>query len=224
MSRRHLHPLQRFERFLLVFVILLILSAFAAGKALAATTLTPSATSANGELSTVLTWSSTHSNCEASGHESFSGPVPTSGSLTLPTITMSGTYVVSLRCFTPPSLDARLSWEHPTQNTDGTPYTNPAGTRIVYGRSASALTQSVDVPYPANTYTIEGLALGDWYFGVKAYNTNGAESAVSNLAVKGIRQGSEEVETVTLTVNPIPGPPTNLAVEGGQPVPLTVEQ
>lgn len=189
----------------------------------AATTLTPSVTSANGELSTVLTWNSDRAQCEASGHESFSGPVPTSGSITLPTITMSGTYPVQLRCFTPPSLDARLSWEHPTQNTDGTAYTNPAGTRIVYGRSASALSNTVDVPHPATSHTITGLALGDWYFGARAFNTNGAESAISNLVVKGVVQGSEEVETVTLTVNPIPGPPTNLSVEGGQVVPLTVE-
>lgn len=212
--------LHGFGRFVAFLVCLLILSAFGLGKVFGATTLDASVTSANGELATVLTWQSDKPQCIASGHESFAGPVASSGTLALPPITMSGTYTVRLDCSTPASLDARLSWENPTTNTDGSAYTNPAGTRIVYGRTPSALSQSVDVPHPAQAFTIEGLALGDWFFGARAFNTSGVESAVSNLVAKAIRNGETEADTVTLTVNPIPGAPTNLAVEGGQVVAL----
>ena len=78
-----------------------------------------------------------------------------------------------------------LSWSPPTQNTDGSALTNLAGFRIVYGTSATALTQTIEVNNAAlSSYVVSGLTAGTWYFAVKAYNAAGAESVNSNVANK----------------------------------------
>lgn len=80
---------------------------------------------------------------------------------------------------------ATLTWQAPTQNTDGSALTNLDGFRIVYGTSANALNQSIDVTNPSVTsHVIDQLASGTWYFAVKAYNSLGEESDVSNVASK----------------------------------------
>jgi hypothetical protein len=80
---------------------------------------------------------------------------------------------------------ATLSWSAPTSNTDGSTLTNLAGYRIAYGTSASALTQTVQVANPSVTnYTISNLSPGTYYFSVRAYTSNGTESANSNVSSK----------------------------------------
>jgi hypothetical protein len=82
---------------------------------------------------------------------------------------------------------ANLSWTAPTQNTDGSTLTNLAGFRIEYGLSPSSLSQTVEVADPsAVSYTVTGLSSGTWYFSMKAYNANGAESANSSVTNKAI--------------------------------------
>lgn len=82
---------------------------------------------------------------------------------------------------------AALSWTPPTQNTDGTTLTNLIGYRVVYGRSSTALDQIVQIANAgASAYTLTGLSSGTWYFAVKAYNSSGAESNVSNVGSKTI--------------------------------------
>lgn len=82
---------------------------------------------------------------------------------------------------------ATLSWTPPTQNTDGSSLTNLAGYRIVYGRTSSSLDQTVQVANAGTaSYTITGLTSGTWYFRVKAYNSSGGESDVSNSGSKTI--------------------------------------
>ena len=82
---------------------------------------------------------------------------------------------------------ATLSWNIPTQNTDGTPLTNLAGFHIYYGTSQSSLTQSVDIADAATTgFQITNLSSGTWYFAIKAYNSAGAESDLSNIGSKTI--------------------------------------
>jgi hypothetical protein len=76
---------------------------------------------------------------------------------------------------------ATLSWTPPTQNTDGTSLTNLAGYRVVYGRTASSLDQTLQIANAGvSTYTVTGLTSGTWHFAVKAYTSSGGESAVSN--------------------------------------------
>jgi len=84
-----------------------------------------------------------------------------------------------------PAGTATLSWLPPTQNVDGTPLTNLAGYRVVYGQSSTNLTSSLDIPNPAiTTAMIESLASGTWYFAIKAYTTDSIESSLSSLAQK----------------------------------------
>jgi hypothetical protein len=77
-----------------------------------------------------------------------------------------------------------LSWTPPTQNMDGTSLTNLAGYRVVYGTSASTLSQTVQVSAGVSTVVVDNLAPATYYFAVRAYTTTGIESSNSNLATK----------------------------------------
>lgn len=77
---------------------------------------------------------------------------------------------------------ATLAWEAPTSNTDGTPLTNLAGYRIYYGSNAADLTQTVQITSVGlQTYVIDNLQAGTWYFAIMAVTTTGTESALSNM-------------------------------------------
>lgn len=83
---------------------------------------------------------------------------------------------------------ATLSWTPPTQNTDGSALTNLAGYRIHYGTNSSSLSQTVKISNPGvASYVVENLSPATWYFAVKAYNSSGVESSLSNLASKTIQ-------------------------------------
>jgi hypothetical protein len=80
---------------------------------------------------------------------------------------------------------ASVFWSAPAQNTDGSPLTDLAGFRIIYGTSATQLDRQVEVANPAAvSHTVTGLAPGTWFFAVVAYNSAGASSEDSNVASK----------------------------------------
>jgi hypothetical protein len=82
---------------------------------------------------------------------------------------------------------ATLSWTQTMQNTNGTALTDLAGYRIYYGTTASNLTQSIQLSGTGlTTYVISNLSSATWYFGMTAYDSAGAESALSNLGSKTI--------------------------------------
>jgi hypothetical protein len=84
-----------------------------------------------------------------------------------------------------PKGSATVSWVPPTTHVDGSPLTNLAGYRIVYGQSADQLTASVNIPSAVvTTATLENLAAGTWYFAVKAYTTTNVESDLSQVGQK----------------------------------------
>jgi hypothetical protein len=88
---------------------------------------------------------------------------------------------------TPVTGSATLSWDPPTQNTDGTPLTDLAGYYIHYGNSADDLTQTIAVQGGGvSEYEITNLAQGTYYFAVTAYTSDGTESPASNVASKTI--------------------------------------
>jgi hypothetical protein len=82
---------------------------------------------------------------------------------------------------------ATVSWEAPTTNTNGTALTDLAGYRIYYGSSPEHLGHSLKIStIGLQTYVIENLEPGTWYFAVMAVAANGAESKLSNVALKTI--------------------------------------
>ena len=82
---------------------------------------------------------------------------------------------------------ATLSWEAPTANTNGTALTDLVGYRIYYGSSPEDLKQSVQIgTVGLQTYVVENLDAGTWYFAVMALASNGAGSALSNVVSKTI--------------------------------------
>jgi hypothetical protein len=75
-----------------------------------------------------------------------------------------------------------VSWQAPTQNTNGSALTNLAGYTIYFGTSASSLTQKVSIATVGElTYVISNLGAGTWYFEVVAVNTAGVSSAPSSV-------------------------------------------
>lgn len=82
---------------------------------------------------------------------------------------------------------ATLSWLPPSQNTDGSAVTDLAGYRILYGKSASSLDQTVSInTISITSYIVENLSSGTWYFAVVAINQLGVESNLSNVGMKTI--------------------------------------
>jgi hypothetical protein len=83
--------------------------------------------------------------------------------------------------------NATLSWQAPTTNTDGEALTDLAGYRIYYGTNASDLSASIQLTgVGLQTYVIENLGPGTWYFAVKAVASTGVESALSDIVSKTI--------------------------------------
>jgi hypothetical protein len=86
-----------------------------------------------------------------------------------------------------PNGSAVLTWTAPTLNTDGTPLTNLAGYKVLYGMAPAQLGSSLQVPGAGSTtVSIEGLAPGTYYFSVEAYTTNGVASAPTPTVSKSI--------------------------------------
>jgi hypothetical protein len=167
-------------------LLCLLLAGFAAGAVHAQTTnivtLRANATSASGSLVPTLTWSTSPiaNSCTASG--GWSGTKAASGTQTLTRIYANTNYILTCTWGTN---TARVAWETPTSNTNGSPLTNLAGFRVYYGTSSAALTRtSVVNDITARAASIYSLAPGTWYFAVRAFNTSQIESSNSNLATK----------------------------------------
>lgn len=77
---------------------------------------------------------------------------------------------------------AQLSWDAPTDNSDGTPLTDTIRYRV-YVAQMSPVSQdsgSWITVEDATSHTFTGLPPGVYYFAVSAVNMQGAESGLSN--------------------------------------------
>ena len=81
---------------------------------------------------------------------------------------------------------ATVSWEAPTTTTTGTALNDLAGYRIYYGLSATDLSQVINAGVGLQTYAIENLGQGTWYFAVRAVTQLGVESDLSQIVSKTI--------------------------------------
>lgn len=97
------------------------------------------------------------------------------------------TITVNAASAAPATGSANLSWNVPTENTDGSPLTDLAGYHIYYGTSPGQLSTTITVASPSETsYVVSGLAAGTYYFSIVAYNSLGLDSAQSNVGSKTI--------------------------------------
>jgi Putative Ig domain len=78
---------------------------------------------------------------------------------------------------------AVLNWTPPTSNTDGSSLTNPGGYKVLYGRTAGQLDQTIAITNPSvSTWTVDNLSSGTWYFAIVTVNAAGTESSPTNVA------------------------------------------
>src|SRR5690348_17868152 len=76
-----------------------------------------------------------------------------------------------------------VSWIAPTQNVDGSSYSNPKGFKIYWGKDPGALTTMVDVPgVQATQATVKGLGGGTFYFAIAAIDAENLSSDLSSIA------------------------------------------
>jgi hypothetical protein len=77
-----------------------------------------------------------------------------------------------------------ISWVAPTINVDGTAV-DLGGFLLAYGTAEDALTQTVRIDNGSiSQYVIEDLEPGTYYFGIKAFNSSGVESELSDVISK----------------------------------------
>lgn len=157
-------------------------------------------------LTPTLSWSTTPTatSCTASGDDEWTGSKPASGQVTLSARPATQARNFMLLCMFPGDTQAVLMWTPPTQNTDGSALMNLAGFLVHWGVASDQLSNTAQVPGAAvNTYTVQDLTPGTWFFGVRAYNTQGAESALSNVVSKTTFAGVEWSQSIGIkTPNP----------------------
>jgi hypothetical protein len=197
-----------------------LLLLFAAGAVAAQTptlTFTVETITGAGSVTPRLTWASNPAatTCTASGD--WSGAKAPSGTELLAPVTAGKAYGLSCSFG---QTQVTVDWTPPTQNTDGSSYTNPGGYTIRYGRSADAtpnvvvLDQTAEVASPtATSFVVKPLTPGKWNFTVAAKNSTGVASAPSN-PVTSTLSTSVVTRNVTVAVN-IPNPPTNVTATAG---------
>ena len=75
-----------------------------------------------------------------------------------------------------------LSWNVPTQTEDGATLQNLTGYRIHYGTNQNALVNSIEVSSAGlNSFTVQNLPRGTYFFAVRAVTADGDQSKLSNV-------------------------------------------
>lgn len=78
-----------------------------------------------------------------------------------------------------------LSWSAPSENSDGTALTDLAGYKLYYGVSQGDYPNQILIDNPSvSSYLIENLLPDTYYVVATSFNTAGAESNFSNVAVR----------------------------------------
>lgn len=192
-------------------------------------TLGASVTSGNGQLTTEITWDTnprltTGTPCVASGHANWSGAKAGFGSQTV-TISTSGTMPLQLTCTFPGDSIVQFTWTPATTNTDSSAYTQAQRglTRIRHTFNATLSASApcntggvtcIDLNDSGTTrptmHTATGITQTGTMRAVATHvNATGGESAGSNAATKAFQGSVPVTQSVSITVNPLPGAPTN---------------
>lgn len=171
-------------------------------------------TSGRGPINATLTWSTTPTAVTCDASDGWTGSKAPSGTQPLTNVTATTKY--TLLCQWSGGLGSALvSWTAPTTNTDGSALTDLAGFKVLFGTSATALSQSKAIANAgAVNTTIPGLSPGTWFFAPRAVNALGVESANGPVASKAI-VGPPAVTasgSVTLTIDKVPSAPGDTVV------------
>jgi hypothetical protein len=74
-----------------------------------------------------------------------------------------------------------VDWEAPSENTDGTALTDLQGYKLHYGTASQSYTGAIDISGSGvQSYVVDNLPAGKYYFAVTAVNSAGVESAYSS--------------------------------------------
>jgi Putative Ig domain len=100
---------------------------------------------------------------------------------------LSGADVIALPAFTitvaaagSTSNTVTLSWQAPTENSDGSALMDLKGYKVHYGSASKTYSDIIQVANAGlTTYVVQNLPTGTYYFAVTAYNTSGKESSLS---------------------------------------------
>jgi hypothetical protein len=215
---------RRDARLFLLYMLLLFLVAVGIGYVGAASAQNAVALDLNlaNVMQPSLTWSATPADgasCAASG--GWSGAKAPAGSESVAPIRGTSSFV--LDCTWPADSQARIDWVNATTNLDGSPYTNPAGVRLVWSNQGNLAafdclqpgvlppgTQTYFAMPTPSTYTVTGLAPGSWIFGAYSVATTGLCSPLSNTATKAITPAVTLTDSVTVSVpSPVGGVTVN---------------
>lgn len=97
-------------------------------------------------------------------------------------ITVGSSSAPSAPSAAPSGPGVSLSWDVPTRTEDGETLQNLAGYRIHFGANQNALVSSIEVASAGqNTFTVQDLPKGTYYFAVRAFTATGEESKLSNI-------------------------------------------
>ncbi|MBM0103862.1 hypothetical protein JM946_03865 [Steroidobacter sp. S1-65] len=103
-----------------------------------------------------------------------------SASLTAFSITVGATGSTPSQAASGPGVS--LSWDVPTRTESGETLQDLAGYRIHYGTNQNAMVRSIEVASAGqNTFTVQNLPRGTYYFAVRAFTASGEESKLSNV-------------------------------------------
>jgi hypothetical protein len=73
-----------------------------------------------------------------------------------------------------------VSWQAPTENSDGSTLSDLTGYKVHYGSASKCYSDTIQVANAGlTTYVVQNLPTGTYYFAVTAYNASGKESSLS---------------------------------------------
>lgn len=202
------------EKLALVAAFVLCMVGVAKAQTAGVVNLSVTPTSGDGSVTPRATWSSTPAASSCKGSWTTTA-LAASGSATLPAIT--STTDVTVTCTWPSAAgQATVSWAPPTANTDGSPLTDLAGFKIIFGTSVSNMNLAASVNNAGATSATVGSLTPNttYFFTVRAVNAKGTESASGNVVSKLIAGGTPPAasKTVTVVIDKVPAPPTEVKV------------
>jgi hypothetical protein len=146
---------------------------------------TPRGVAHNG--STTLSWETRNvDECTASGD--WSGDKALTGTQQVNSITKDRSFRLSCKgadgsavAMTSVTVrEARLTWQPPKKNVDGSNIAKLAGYKIYWGTASRKYTESIEIKNPAMTSHVLKLTPGTHYFALTALTQSGEESGYSN--------------------------------------------